>query len=76
MARNTVMIKPCPFCGGQVHLEKAHRAYIEGKSTKVCFVRCLDCNARSGRVDIADYGYSSHSIEAENKAIEMWNRRM
>lgn len=69
-------MKVCPFCGGKPYLERSHRAFVDGKPTKVTFVRCSVCNARSGRVNISDYEHTSHSIEAENKAIEMWNRRM
>jgi len=69
------MLKPCPFCGGEAYLEKSHRAFINGKTTKVTFVRCLKCNARSSRENIADYGHSSCSTEAELKVISMWNRR-
>ena len=69
------MLKPCPFCGGEAYLERSHRAFINGKTTKVTFIRCLKCNARSARENIVDYGHSSCSIEAERKVIDMWNRR-
>lgn len=68
-------LKPCPFCGGKAYLEKQHRAFIGGETTKVCFVRCLKCNARSGRYKISDYGKTSHSWEAREKAVEAWNSR-
>lgn len=73
--RKEYYLKTCPFCGGEPYLERSHRAFIDGKSTNVCFVRCTDCNARSGRVKILDYGHTSHSVEAEEKAVEYWNRR-
>lgn len=66
----------CPFCGGKPYLEKSHRAFINAESTRVAFVRCSVCNARSGRVNIKDYGRTSSSLEAENAAIELWNRRI
>ena len=69
-------LKNCPFCGGKAYLERSHRAFINAQPAKVCFVRCTECNARSGRVKISDYGHSSHSIEAEEKVVEMWNRRV
>ena len=72
----TEALKTCPFCGGKALLERSHRAFINGETTKVAFVRCAECNARSGRVNIADYGHTSCSSEAENKAIKMWNRRV
>ena len=68
-------LKPCPFCGGRPFMESAARAYIDGKSTKVAFVRCQKCNARGGRVDISDFGKSSRSIDAEREAAANWNRR-
>lgn len=68
-------LKPCPFCGGKPYLEKCHRAFIHAKSTRVAFVRCMNCHARTGRFELADYGRTSHSAEAEAKAIEAWNTR-
>ena len=68
-------LKKCPFCGGRAYLEKSHRAFIDGKTTKVAFVRCTVCNARSGRVKISDYGCSSKSQEACDVVADAWNRR-
>lgn len=68
-------LKPCPFCGGKAYLEDNHRAFIKSETTKVAFVRCTVCNARSGRVELSDYGKTSHSGEANKKVIEAWNRR-
>lgn len=68
-------LKSCPFCGGEAYLEMSHRAFIKARTTKVAFVRCTVCEARSGRVPLSDYGCTSRSIEANNKAIEAWNRR-
>ena len=69
-------IKSCPFCGGRPYLEKSHRAFINGESTRVTFVRCTKCHARSGRFKIEDFGHTSHSEAAEAKAIESWNGRV
>lgn len=68
-------IEPCPFCGGGAYLERKHRAFIGGQSCIVAFVRCVECNARSGQVRISDYGKTSVSAEAIRAAIEKWNRR-
>ena len=68
-------IKPCPFCGGRGFLEGSSRAFVNGESTRVAFVRCLQCNARGGRVNIADFGTNSRSIDAEREAVAKWNRR-
>ena len=66
---------PCPFCGGRAYLERHHRAFIDGKTERVAFVRCVKCNARSGRVKVAEYGRTSYSREANCAVIDMWNRR-
>ena len=68
-------LKPCPFCGGKAYLEGQARGFVNGSSTRVAYVRCTVCNARSGRIDIADFGRSSHSIDAEREAVAKWNRR-
>ena len=68
-------IKLCPFCGGNPYLETAHRAFIDGQSTRVAFVRCIRCNSRSARFKLEDYGHTSRSHEAEMAAIEAWNAR-
>ena len=69
-------LKPCPFCGGKAFLERSHRAFINAETTKVAFVRCTKCNARSGRVNLSDYEKTSRSTEAETKAIYSWNNRV
>lgn len=69
-------LKSCPFCGGEAYLEKSSRVYYRGKTEKAAYVRCLNCQARTGKVMISDYGFTSHSKEAEDKAVEMWNRRV
>ena len=68
-------LKPCPHCGGEAYLERAHRAFVNARTTRVAFVRCTACNARSGRYRLEDYGTPNHSIEAERLAVESWNRR-
>ena len=42
-------LKPCPFCGGKPYLETRHRAFINGETTRVAFVRCTECEARTQR---------------------------
>ena len=68
-------LKPCPFCGGKPYLETRHRAFINAKTTRVAFVRCTECEARTQRVPLTDFGCTSYSFKANEKAIEAWNRR-
>ena len=69
-------LKPCPFCGGRAYLERRHRAFINATETRVAFVRCMNCEARTGRFKLEDYGTRNHSTIAEEKAVESWNRRI
>ena len=75
MKTNKVTLKPCPFCGGRAYLEKSHRAFINAQTTRVSYVRCTKCNARTERVPFEKYGKTSHSTEAEVEAVKAWNRR-
>lgn len=75
MSNNVYTLLPCPFCGGRGQLEKSYRSFINGKSERVALVRCLKCGARAGRVRLRDYGKSSHSVEAEQAAVDIWNSR-
>ncbi len=70
-----IKLKSCPFCGGEAVIEKNHRAFINGVSTRVSFVHCKKCNARTGRFKLEDYGCTSHSNTAVKNAIEAWNKR-
>ena len=69
-------LKPCPFCGGEAFIEEGHRAFIRGKSTRVNYIRCRRCNARTNRYEIRKFGKTSHSTEALKLAKEAWNRRV
>lgn len=63
-------MKTCPFCGGMPYLERNHRAFINAKTTRVAFVRCKDCNARSCRYELGD-----NPAEAKQMAVDHWNMR-
>ena len=69
-------LKRCPFCGGEAYLENSHRAFIDGKTSRVSLVRCKRCNARSGRVLHSDYGKNCNCLEADRLAVQYWNRRV
>ena len=70
-----IVLLPCPFCGGKPYLERHSRAFINAQTTKVAYVRCTQCDARSQRVPLSDYGKTSRSAEAERVVINAWNRR-
>lgn len=65
-------MKPCPFCGGEPHLERNHRNFVKGEPTRVSLVRCTVCEAKSGKFDLRTYT----SQTAQTLAIEAWNRRV
>ena len=68
-------LRPCPFCGGEAFLERNQRAIIKGEKQRVSLVKCMSCHARSERFLISDFGHSSVSKEAEQHAVDAWNRR-
>lgn len=56
-------LKPCPFCGGEVHIG------VNKESTvREYFVDCLNCHIRLYKI-----GYKRFYTEAE--AIAAWNSR-
>lgn len=65
-------MKPCPFCGGEPHLERNHRNFVKGEPTRVALVRCTQCEAKSGKFDLRIYDPTT----ANTLAIEAWNRRV
>lgn len=69
------LLLSCPFCGGEPYLERSARAYVSGKTENVAYVRCTNCNARSGKVPLSKYGKSSHSGQAVQEAMDLWNAR-
>ena len=69
-----MIVKTCPFCGGMPYIEEHSRGYVNGQSTRVCYVRCKECNARSPRVDLKDYGVTSHSPKAIQDVVDAWNK--
>ena len=66
------LLKNCPFCGGKPYLEKHHRAFVKAESTYVSLVRCMQCEAKTGKFDHREYGRSA----ASSAAVEAWNRRV
>lgn len=65
-------LKCCPFCGGRAHYEDNQRAFINGETTRVAFIHCSRCEARSARIPNKDVG----TLKALNEAYRLWNRRI
>ena len=62
MDKETIDLKPCPFCGGEAKIIEEHDIMI-GETFYFC--ECVDCTATilGGKVE-------------EKEAIKMWNRRV
>ena len=54
-------LKPCPFCGGEAHLD--FRTFLFSQPFDF-FVKCAGC------------GIHTHDYVDKNKAITVWNRRV
>ena len=73
MSENKIELKPCPFCGGTETLSVAHKAFWNMNDDLFYegFACCKNCEI----VLKTHEGYGS-GADAENAAIEKWNRRM
>lgn len=61
--KNKVVLKPCPFCGGEATLE-AVPGHFDGWS--------VGCSDEEGNC----YGYQSlQTFARQSEAIEAWNKR-
>ncbi len=58
---NGQSLLPCPFCGGEAHLQ-------DDDEYHTIFVGCNNCDANGPPVDF-------HKGEPDRKATELWNRR-
>ena len=69
-------LKPCPFCGNEVEVEKIPLWYGNGHGYKDCYEFKIWCKKCGCRVDQPenDSVYRSEE-EAKKNAIEAWNRR-
>lgn len=72
-------LKPCPFCGGEAELRDGN---IYMTATKI--ITCKRCHVRTLPVQIDCPSMTDSGIDestrytaeqAEQKAIELWNRR-
>ena len=63
-------LKPCPFCGGQVHITKGYVQLHTPSRNGYC-VECYECQLQFGHD--CDYGGIYSSPET---AIDDWNKRI
>lgn len=69
-------LKPCPFCGSAVDVEKKPLWDVYGHGYKDCYefvIRCKKCGCRVDQPQ-NDSVYRSEEV-AKTNAIEAWNRR-
>ena len=72
----TVILKPCPWCGGEPYLDCAPLSN-GSHGYRVCFIyriKCAACGATAPKGDFDDIYQTSY--EAKQQAIEAWNRRI
>lgn len=70
-------LKPCPFCGSEVEVEKIPLWYGNGHGYSGCYefkIKCENCGCIVDQPK-NDSIYRSEETAREN-AIEVWNRRM
>ena len=70
-------LKPCPFCGNEVEVEKIPLWYGNGHGYKDCYefkIRCKKCGCRVDQPE-NDSVYRSEE-KAKKNAIKAWNRRV
>lgn len=76
-----VVLKSCPFCGGEAELEKTSKGYAPGYSAitdafRVCCSHCF-CGTESRQSDIRINGNGFLEVRRNGaeEAIQIWNRR-
>ena len=57
----TVQLKPCPFCGGDAHIDET----VNGGTRKMYRIECAEC-----------YANSQWFFDHPDGAVEIWNRRV
>lgn len=66
-------MKPCPFCGGEAILERKSRTVVHGATRRNTYVRCTQCDSRGRRFLYFEFDPKK---QAENEAVNAWNRRV
>ena len=64
-------LKPCPFCGGQAHIDGGSIAEYHGRSHMDVWVACMESGARGPQAEDTDPDAASYAAPA----IAAWNRR-
>lgn len=64
-------LKPCPFCGGEAHMQE--RGTEEGERMVFCCA-CASCGASVEGLEWVERD-GLPGFETEAQAIEAWNRR-
>ena len=70
-------LKPCPFCGNEVNIEKIPLWYGNGRGYSGCYefkIKCDNCGCTVHQPK-TDSVYRSEEKAREN-AIKAWNRRV
>lgn len=76
-----VVLKSCPFCGGEAELVKTSKGYASGDGaiTDAFRVRCSNCfigtESRESDIRIDKNGSLEVRRNGAEEAIQIWNRR-
>ena len=65
--RRKILLKPCPFCGGEARLKK-HQTLEQ-----TWYVQCKNCGVRT--INSVQAPYESWR-DAMNYPVKLWNRRI
>lgn len=68
----TTDLKPCPFCGGEAEYRRT-AINTDGAWYEAVYVRCISCDARTGRI-LCDAKKHPNGEEYE-EVKDVWNRR-
>ena len=74
-------LKPCPFCGADVDIEKSMLSIVAPNINDVKVIWTISCpncwtsNKRESRYRVNENGTVSECWEGRKELIEAWNRR-